>query len=92
MRGPRPIGARCRSRAASKPRTERSSTLRRDREALLAEITARLNRMRSPFRSAERFQIEEIIDPRDTRRLLCEFASIAAPLREPGPVAFAYRP
>ncbi|HJY36517.1 MAG TPA: hypothetical protein VJ299_03580, partial [Steroidobacteraceae bacterium] len=60
--------------------------------ALLAEISARLNRMRSPFRSAERFQIEEIIDPRDTRRLLCEFASIAAPLREPGPVAFAYRP
>jgi len=63
-----------------------------DREALLAEITARLNQMRSPFRSAERFQIEEIIDPRDTRRLLCEFASIAAPLRTPGPVAFAYRP
>jgi len=63
-----------------------------DREALLAEISARLNRMRSPFRSAERFQIEELIDPRDTRRLLCEFASIAAPLREPGPVAFAYRP
>jgi acetyl-CoA carboxylase carboxyltransferase component len=63
-----------------------------DREALLAQISARLNRMRSPFRSAERFQIEEIIDPRDTRRLLCEFASIAAPLRQPGPVAFAYRP
>ncbi|HKR37991.1 MAG TPA: carboxyl transferase domain-containing protein [Steroidobacteraceae bacterium] len=63
-----------------------------DRDALLAEIFERLNRMRSPFRSAERFQIEEIIDPRDTRRLLCEFASIAAPLREPGPVAFAYRP
>jgi len=63
-----------------------------DREALLAEIFARLNQMRSPFRSAERFQIEEIIDPRGTRRLLCEFASIAAPLRTPGPVAFAYRP
>jgi acetyl-CoA carboxylase carboxyltransferase component len=63
-----------------------------NREVLLAQITTRLNRMRSPFRSAERFQIEEIIDPRDTRRLLCEFASIAAPLREPGPVAFAYRP
>jgi acetyl-CoA carboxylase carboxyltransferase component len=63
-----------------------------DREALLAEIGARLNRMRSPLRSAERFQIEEIIDPRDTRRLLCEFASIAAPLRAAGPVAFAYRP
>jgi acetyl-CoA carboxylase carboxyltransferase component len=63
-----------------------------DREALLAEISTKLNRMRSPFRSAERFQIEEIIDPRDTRPILCEFASIAAPLRVPGPVAFAYRP
>lgn len=63
-----------------------------DREALLAEIFTRLNQMRSPFRSAERFQIEEIIDPRDTRPILCEFASIAAPLRVPGPVAFAYRP
>lgn len=63
-----------------------------DREALLAEIFTRLNRMRSPFRSAERFQIEEIIDPRDTRPILCEFASIAAPLRAAGPVAFAYRP
>ena len=63
-----------------------------DREALLAEIGTRLNRMRSPFRSAERFQIEEIIDPRATRRILCEFAAIAAPLRVAGPVAFAYRP
>jgi acetyl-CoA carboxylase carboxyltransferase component len=63
-----------------------------DREALLAEISTKLNRMRSPFRSAERFQIEEIIDPRDTRPILCEFASIAAPLRVVGPVAFAYRP
>jgi acetyl-CoA carboxylase carboxyltransferase component len=63
-----------------------------DRAALASEITQRLNRMRSPFRSAERFQIEDIIDPRDTRRLLCEFAAIAAPLRTPGPSAFGYRP
>jgi acetyl-CoA carboxylase carboxyltransferase component len=63
-----------------------------DREALAAEITERLNRLRSPFRSAERFQIEEIIDPRYTRRLLCEFAAIAAPLRAPGTAAFGYRP
>ena len=49
-------------------------------------------RMRSPFRSAEKFQIEEIIDPRDTRKLLCEFADIAAPLRLAGPSQYAYRP
>jgi acetyl-CoA carboxylase carboxyltransferase component len=63
-----------------------------DRAALAADITQRLNRMRSPFRSAERFQVEEIIDPRDTRRLLCEFAEIAAPLRSAGASAFGYRP
>lgn len=63
-----------------------------DRDALRIEIEARLNRMRSPFRSAERFGIEEIIDPRETRPLLCEFAAIAAPLRSAGPVAFGYRP
>jgi acetyl-CoA carboxylase carboxyltransferase component len=63
-----------------------------DRAALAAEITQRLNRMRSPFRSAEKFQIEEIIDPRDTRKLLCEFADIAAPLRATQPLEFAYRP
>ena len=54
--------------------------------------TQRLNRLRSPFRSAEKCQIEEIIDPRDTRKLLCEFADIAAPLRATQPLQFAYRP
>jgi acetyl-CoA carboxylase carboxyltransferase component len=63
-----------------------------DREALAAQIAERLNRLRSPFRSAERFQIEEIIDPRDTRRVLCEFADLAAELRTPGPSSFGYRP
>lgn len=63
-----------------------------DRDALRIEIEARLNRLRSPFRSAERFGIEEIIDPRETRPLLCEFAAIAAPLRSAGPVTFGYRP
>ena len=57
-----------------------------------AEIEARLNLVRSPFRTAEAFIVEEIIDPRDTRPLLCEFANLAAPLRKPGPSAFAMRP
>jgi acetyl-CoA carboxylase carboxyltransferase component len=63
-----------------------------DRPAAIAAIAERLNRMRSPFRSAEHFMIEAIIDPRDTRPLLCEFAEIAAPLRRNGPAAFTYRP
>lgn len=63
-----------------------------DREALRAEIETRLNKVRSPFRTAEAFLVEEIIDPRDTRPLLCEFANLAAPLRMPGPVSFHMRP
>jgi len=63
-----------------------------DREKLRHEIEERLNRYRSPFRTAETFLIEEIIDPRDTRPLLCEFANLAAKLREPGPVATPMRP
>lgn len=63
-----------------------------DPVAMRADIEARLNRVRSPFRTAEKFGIEEIIDPRDTRRLLCSFANLAAPLRGRGPRAFGYRP
>lgn len=71
---------------------------RRDLEAaedpvkMRAEIEERLNRVRSPFRTAEKFGIEEIIDPRDTRPVLCEFANLAAPLRTPGVRATSYRP
>ena len=63
-----------------------------DSEARRAEIEERLNRLRSPFRTAETFWVEEIVDPRDTRRLLCEFARLAEPLRAPGPTAFPMRP
>ncbi|WP_296677952.1 acyl-CoA carboxylase subunit beta [Novosphingobium sp.] len=48
-----------------------------DPAAHLAGIRDRLNRVRSPFRTAEIFGIEDIIDPRDTRPLLCEFADLA---------------
>jgi acetyl-CoA carboxylase carboxyltransferase component len=63
-----------------------------DPARLQAEIEERLNQVRSPFRTAEAFMVEEIIDPRDTRRLLCEFARLAAPLRKAGPVATPMRP
>ena len=48
-----------------------------DPAALRAEIEARLDAVRSPFRTAERFGVEEIIDPRDTRPLLCDWAARA---------------
>jgi acetyl-CoA carboxylase carboxyltransferase component len=64
-----------------------------DPSAKLKEIEDRLNKLRSPFRSAEKFWVEEIIDPRKTRSLLCEFARLAEPLRTPGlPKGMTTRP
>ena len=63
-----------------------------DPQAKLEEIEARLNRLRSPFRKVESFWVDKIIDPRDTRRLLCDFANMAAPLRTPGESRFTMRP
>lgn len=55
-----------------------------DEAAELANITTRLNRLRSPYRTAETFAIEEMVDPRETRPMLCEWAEMVAPLRKPG--------
>ena len=63
-----------------------------DPKEKMAEIEERLTKLRSPFRSAETFWIEEIIDPRETRPLICEFANLAAPLRRPGPYSHPMRP
>jgi acetyl-CoA carboxylase carboxyltransferase component len=63
-----------------------------DPEKLRIEIEERLNTFNSPFRVAEAFLVEEIIDPRETRPLLCEFANLAAPLRQPGLVSAGMRP
>lgn len=49
-----------------------------DPAAELSRIKARLGAVTSPFRTAEQFLIEDIIDPRDTRPLLCEFAELAS--------------
>jgi len=48
-----------------------------DPAAALAKIKERLSALTSPFRTAEQFLVEDIIDPRDTRPLLCEFAAMA---------------
>lgn len=48
-----------------------------DPKAALAEIKARLKTITSPFRTAEQFLVEDIIDPRETRLLLCEFVELA---------------
>lgn len=64
-------------------------------DALAAEvdrIRQRLNRYRSPFRSAEVFEMEDVIDPRETRPILCRWAELVAPARRPGRTAWTYRP
>ncbi len=63
-----------------------------DPDKLLKEIEKRMEIVRSPFRTAESFIAEEIIDPRETRKLLCEFANISAPVREAGKNSFGLRP
>jgi acetyl-CoA carboxylase carboxyltransferase component len=63
-----------------------------DPQARQQEIEDRLNKLRSPFRTAEKFWVEEVIDPLKTRSLLCEFARLAEPLRMAGPSRLAMRP
>lgn len=66
-----------------------------DPEAKREEIEGRLKAIASPFRSAEAFDIEDIIDPRDTRPLLCEFIEMAQGILKTqlGPTAGpSYRP
>ncbi|MDE2577643.1 MAG: methylmalonyl-CoA carboxyltransferase [Hyphomicrobiales bacterium] len=58
----------------------------------LAQIEERLNRLRSPFRTAESFWVEDIVDPRKTRRLLTDFAQLAWRVLQPGPRGLAMRP
>ncbi|MBV1877912.1 MAG: hypothetical protein KUG79_09750 [Pseudomonadales bacterium] len=63
-----------------------------DHDAHLLKIKQRLNKLRSPIRSAEYFEIEDIIDPRDTRPNLCRWAKLAVKSLKPGATAFSYRP
>lgn len=44
-----------------------------DREATIARISAELDSLMSPFRTAEHFSAQDLIDPRDTRALLCDW-------------------
>ena len=48
-----------------------------DPVALRAEINARIESARGPIGPLNRFQMEEMIDPRDTRRYVCEWAENA---------------
>jgi acetyl-CoA carboxylase carboxyltransferase component len=65
-----------------------------DAGAMRDRLMVRFEALRSPLRTAEAFGIEEVIDPRDTRRLLCEWIRIAV-RRLPerlGPTGRGHRP
>ena len=66
-----------------------------DAAQLKAAIAERLEGVRSPFRTAESFLVEDIIDPADTRPVLCEwigdaYATLAA--QSPAPPRHGMRP
>ena len=65
-----------------------------DPAAKQAEIEARLEALSSPFRTAEAFNVEDIIDPRETRPMACEFARMAQPVLKTqlGPSPTPYMP
>ncbi len=44
-----------------------------------AELEAELRAMASPFRTAEAFAVEDLIDPRETRPYLCQFIEAMQP-------------
>jgi hypothetical protein len=41
-----------------------------------SEIKLRLEKMISPFRTAEKFAVKNIIDPRAIRKILCDFVKL----------------
>ncbi|KJS24169.1 MAG: methylmalonyl-CoA carboxyltransferase [Hyphomonadaceae bacterium BRH_c29] len=63
-----------------------------DPEALKEQLYRKFEAIRSPFRTAESFLAEEIIDPRDTRPLLVDFVQHAWRVLTPGERKIGYRP
>jgi hypothetical protein len=61
-----------------------------------AEIEARIESVRGPIGPLNRFQMEEMIDPRDTRRWVCEWVEDAwRVVSQPGrlgPRGLGFRP
>ena len=67
-----------------------------DPAALRAELNARIESARGPVGPLNKFQLEEMIDPRDTRRLVCEWVEtayrIVSQTDRLGPRALQFRP
>ena len=63
-----------------------------DPDGHLEAIKSRLNKLRSPYRSAEFFEIEDIIRPRETRSHLCHWVRLAQRTLQVGTYSHTYRP
>ena len=65
-----------------------------DPDALRAELMEKLGAVRSPLRTAHAFGIEHMIDPRETRPILCEWVhqAYAIEAHQLGKRARGYRP
>ncbi|MGH6971766.1 MAG: carboxyl transferase domain-containing protein, partial [Caulobacteraceae bacterium] len=67
-----------------------------DPAALRAEIAARIESARGPIGPLNRFQMEEMIDPRDTRRWVCDWLApawkVATNPASLGPRPLGFRP
>ncbi len=65
-----------------------------DPAAKQKELEDMLDALASPFKTAESFNIEDIIDPRETRPMLCEFVEMAQSVIETqlGPTSTPYMP
>lgn len=61
-------------------------------EELKAQLYKKFDAIRSPFRTAESFLAEEIIDPRDTRALLVDYVHHAQRVLQPGERRVTFRP
>ncbi|MFN3912615.1 acyl-CoA carboxylase subunit beta [Hyphomonas sp.] len=61
-------------------------------EELKAQLYKKFEAIRSPFRTAESFLAEEIIDPRDTRALLVDYVHHAQRVLQPGERRVTFRP
>jgi acetyl-CoA carboxylase carboxyltransferase component len=65
-----------------------------DSAAKQRELEAKLDALSSPFRTAEAFNIEEIMDPRETRPMVCDFIDTAQSVLQAqlGPSPTPYMP
>ena len=61
-------------------------------EQLKKDIEKKIKIASSPFRTAEKFLVEDIIDPKDTRPKICQWIKLAFPTLKTGVSSFGFRP